>query len=305
MTADKAKRASARKRRWKADATGWLFVAPALLLYTAFVIYPMVNAGWISLHRWDGLSDMRWIGLRNYGFAFRDAVFWQAMRNTLIYAIGVTVAKNVIALAVALLLNRALRGQAFFRTASFAPVVLSFVVVGILWSWIFDPTFGLLNALLRALGLEVLITGWLSDPSVALWSVMAVDVWKWTGYHVVLYLAGLQTIPIELIEAARLEGRRWQILVHVILPLLLPVIAFSVMLSLVGAFVSNYDLVFVMTQGGPLHATEVALTWITTTAFRFNNFGKATAMSMLLFGVVVILGVVQFTLMRRRAGGDR
>lgn len=303
-TLEDAGKPAARRFRFRmAYLTPWLFAAPALLLYTTFVIYPMLNAAWISLHRWDGLSEMKWIGFRNYGYVFSDKVFWQAMRNTFVYAIGVTIAKNVLALSVALLLNRALKGRSFFRAASFAPVVLSFVVVGILWGLIFDPTFGLLNAFLRAVGLSNLISGWLSNPAIALWSVMAVDVWKWTGYHIVLYLAGLQTISPELIEAARLEGRPWQILVYVILPLLLPVIAFSTLLSLVGAFVSNYDLVTVMTQGGPLHSTEVALTWITSTAFRFNNIGKANAMSMLLFGVVAIFGIIQFSMMQRRRSG--
>ncbi|WP_158970496.1 carbohydrate ABC transporter permease [Chachezhania sediminis] len=303
MTGAPALSRAARARRLRTDLTGWAFVAPALLLFLLFVIWPMGHAVWISLHRWDGLGQMAWLGLDNYRFVFGDKVFWKAMHNTFIYAFGVTVAKNLLALGLALLLNRPLRGRGFFRTASFTPVVLSFVVVGVLWSWIFDPTFGLLNAVLWALGLQGLIQGWLSDPDIALYSIMFVDVWKWTGYHTVLFLAGLQTIPSELIEAGRLEGKPRQVFRHVTLPLLMPVVAFSVLLSIVGAFVSNYDLVRVMTQGGPFHSTEVALTWITTTAFRFNNFGKADAMSVILFLIVAVLGAVQFLLMRQRGRG--
>lgn len=287
--------------RRRFDPTPWIMVLPAVILYTALVVFPLVLGGWISLHQWDGLSDMVWSGLANYRYVFADGVFWQAMRNTFQYAIGVTIAKNVLGLALAVLLNAKLPGRTFFRGAAFIPVTLSFVVIGILWSWIFNPTFGLLNHGLQAVGLGGLVQGWLSNPRIALWSVMAVDVWKWTGFHMVLFLAGLQTIPTELYEAAQLDGAgRWRSFLHITLPLLRPVIAFSTLLSLVGAFVANYDLVYVMTKGGPLHATEVALTWIVSTTFRFANVGKADAMSMLLFACVAVLGILQLLGMNRR-----
>jgi ABC-type sugar transport system permease subunit len=287
--------------RWRRYITPLAMVLPTVVLYTLFITWPLVQGAWISLHRWDGLGTMKWIGLDNYGFVAADKVFWQAMRNTLVYAVGVTVAKNVLGLLLAIVLNRRLRGLAFFRTAAFVPVTLSFVVIGVLWTWIFNPTFGLLNNLLNALGLGFLIQGWLSDPNVALWSVMVVDVWKWTGFHMVLFLAALQTIPADLYEAAALDGAgRWQTFLHVTLPGLRPVIVFSVLLSLVGAFVANYDVVYVMTKGGPLHATEVALTWIVSTALRFSNVGKADAMSMILFAVVAVIAVMQLPFLIRR-----
>jgi ABC-type sugar transport system permease subunit len=287
--------------RWRRYITPLAMVLPTVVLYTLFITWPLVQGAWISLHRWDGLGTMKWIGLDNYGFVAADNVFWQAMRNTLVYAVGVTVAKNVLGLLLAIVLNRRLRGLAFFRTAAFVPVTLSFVVIGVLWTWIFNPTFGLLNNLLNALGLGFLIQGWLSDPNVALWSVMVVDVWKWTGFHMVLFLAALQTIPADLYEAAALDGAgRWQTFLHVTLPGLRPVIVFSVLLSLVGAFVANYDVVYVMTKGGPLHATEVALTWIVSTALRFSNVGKADAMSMILFAVVAVIAVMQLPFLIRR-----
>ena len=287
--------------------TGWVMVLPAAILVAIFIFYPLVRGLWVSFHQWDGLSTtMDWVGIRNYVNVFNDGIYWDAIRNTFQYAIGVTIAKNVIALALAVLLNRKLRGRTFFRVATFIPVVMSFVVVGILWSWIFNPTFGLLNGALQAVGLESLIQGWLSDPSIALWSIMTVDVWKWTGFHVVIILAGLQSIPEELDEAAALDGAgRGRIFWYITLPLLRPVLSFSILMSLVGAFVSNYDLVKVMTGGGPNHATEVALTWIVNTTFEGLNVGKANAMSMVLFVLIIIIGVLQVRVMTRRNEGAR
>lgn len=287
--------------------TAVLMVIPAVVLVGALVFYPLARGAWISLHQWDGLSgSMTWFGLRNFQNVANDAVFTKALGNTFVYALGVTVVKNVLGLGIALLLNQALRGRGLFRTATFVPVMMSYVAVGILWSWIFNPTFGLLNAFLEAVGLGGLIQGWLSDPTIALYSVMAVDVWKWTGFHVVIFLAGLQTVPPELLEAASLDGAgRVQSFVRVTLPLLVPVLSFSILMSLTGAFVANYDLVTVMTGGGPSHSTEVALTWIVNTAFQHFNVGKANAMSIVLFALVAVIGAVQVRIMARATGGGR
>lgn len=282
-------------------------VLPALAFVMVFILYPLLRGLWVSFNRWDGLSaSMTFVGVTNYRNVFHDPIYWQAIAHTFQYAIGVTIAKNVIGLLLAVLLNRKLRGRALFRVATFLPVVMSFVVVGILWSWIFNPTFGLLNSLLDSVGLHGLVQGWLSDPHIALWSVMAVDVWKWTGFHVVILLAGLQSIPTELNEAASLDGAgSTRIFWSITLPLLRPVLAFSVLLSLVGAFVSNYDLVRVMTGGGPSHSTEVALTWIVSTTFSDLNVGKANAMSFVLLAIVIIVGVVQMRMMLSRNEGGR
>jgi raffinose/stachyose/melibiose transport system permease protein len=284
------------------ELTGWLMVLPALIMVALFIFYPLVRGFWVSLNRWDGLSSsMEFVGLRNYKNVFHDSVYWQALWHTLQFAIGVTIAKNVLALILAVLLNRRLPGRGLFRVATFLPVIMSFVVVGILWSWIFNPTFGLLNGFLNAVGLHSLVHGWLSDPNIALWSVMWVDVWKWTGFHVVIMLAGLQSIPAELEEAAAIDGAgRVRIFWSITLPLLRPVITFSVLMSLVGAFVSNYDLVKVMTGGGPSHSTEVALTWIVSTTFNDLNVGKANAMSFILFAIVIVIGAFQLRVMTRR-----
>jgi raffinose/stachyose/melibiose transport system permease protein len=286
---------------------GLLMVAPALVLYSTFVVYPLLRGAWVSFYRWDGLStSMTWVGWRNYHYALEDPIFRKALRNTFQYAIGVTIAKNILGLGLALLLNNKLRGTTFFRTAGFLPVMFSFVVVGVLWSWIFNPTFGLADGLLKLVGLGSFQPGWLSDPHLALWSVMWVDVWKWTGFHMVLYLAALQSIPHELYEAAAIDGAgRWRAFVNVTLPMLRPVIAFSTLLALTGAFVANYDVVYVMTGGGPLHSTEVALTYIVSTAFGSSAVGLANAMSIILFIGVAIIGSIQLAAMTRGAERPR
>ncbi len=286
--------------RYQRYLSAYLLILPGLLLYLIFVVYPLLQGVWISFHRWDGFSPMVWIGLNNYGFALKDNVFLLAVRNTLIFAVGVTIVKNVLALPLAVLLDQHLPGQTFFRTAIFLPVTMAFVAIGVLWSWIYNPTFGLLNNVLENLGLGFLIQGWLTNPNIALGSIMVVDIWKWTGFHVVLFLAGLQSIPRELYEAALIDGaNRRQAFFKITLPLLNQVIAVSVLLSLLGAFVANYDVVYVMTGGGPNHATEVALTWIVHTALQFSDLGKASAMSVILFFIVAVVGIFQLVVTTR------
>lgn len=278
----------------------YLMCLPAVILFTLFVILPFVEGCRVSFFKWDGFSNMKWVGLKNYANVMHDDVFWLAMKNTFVYAILVTVMKNVIALALAYVLARKFPLRTLFRTGIYMPVTLSYVVIGALWTWIYNPTFGLLNALLKALGLEHLIVGWLSDSRVALYSVVAVDVWKWIGYHMVLYLAGLQAISQDLYEAAALDGANgWQKFLNITIPQLNSTIVVNVLMSLTGAFASNFDIVNILTGGGPMHATEVSLTYIMTTAFKYNSMGKANAMSMILFLLVFLFGFAQLRIMSR------
>ncbi len=287
--------------RWRRYLGAYWMIAPALALYAVFVVYPIGQGLWVSLHQWDGFSEMRWSGLENYRLALDDRVFWLALRHTLLFAAVVALAKTGLGLLFAILLDLPIRGRTLFRVSAFLPVTMAFVAAGVLWSWIYNPTFGLLNTLLRAAGLGFLIHGWLSDPRLALWSIMVVDIWKWTGFHVVLLLAGLQSIPRELYDAAIVDGASSrQRLAGITLPLLRPMIAVSITLALAGGLASSYDVVYVMTAGGPSHATEIAATWIMSTAFRFGSFGKASAMSMILFAIAATLGIAQLAMLSRR-----
>ena len=267
---------------------------PAIILLIIFVAVPVGLGFYLSFHRWDGFNDPVFIGVNNYIKLFqRDKIFAKAISNTIIFAISVVSIKNILGLVLGLLVNQKIRGIIFFRTALFLPVTLSFVVIGLLWSWIFNPSFGLLNAGLELVGLDGLIRPWLSDTSTALGAIITVDIWKWTGFHMVLYLAGLQAIPRDLYEVAIIDGASaWQRLIRITLPLLAPVTFINVLLSLSGAFVRNFDLVYVMTDGGPNNATEVVLTHIVTQAFKFGKLGYASAMGFVLFAIVSAIGAV-------------
>ncbi|MBB5752926.1 sugar ABC transporter permease [Prosthecomicrobium pneumaticum] len=278
-----------------------VMIAPAAVLFALFFAWPFVQGFWLSLHHWDGFSPPRFAGAANYLRLLKDRVFLGALENNVIFVVAVVVLKNVLGLAVALLLDKAVFGRAFFRAAAFIPVTMSFVAVGLLWSWIYNPVFGLLNAALDLFGLSALKMSWLGDADIALYSVIAVDVWKWLGFHAVIYLAGLRTIPAELYESATMDGagplgRLW----HVTLPLLTPVVFINTLLAFSGAFVRNFDIVYVLTKGGPNHATEVVLTDMMTRAFGNGQMGYAAAMGYLLFLIVGLLSVALLALMRSR-----
>lgn len=279
---------------------GYLMCLPALVLFTMFVIYPFFTGFITSLHRWDGMGAMKWIGFQNYRYVFNDDVFWIALKNTILYAILSPLLKNIIGLVLALLFVQQVRGAYLFRVCTYIPYTFSYVVVGVLWGWIYNPTFGLLNAFLRGIGADFLIQGWLSNPNIALFSVIIVDVWKCMGFHAVLFMAGLNAIPKELLEAADIDGASSGMkFLKVTIPMLNSTIVTGFLLAMTGAFVNNYDVVNVMTQGGPFYSTEVVIHHVMTTAFRFIKFGKANAMSTLLVVFVACVGFFQLKAMTR------
>lgn len=284
----------------KRDAFPYLMCLPSLIVFTVFVIAPFIVGIYTSFFRWDGLSEMEFIGIKNYIWTFRDKTFWASIKNTLVYAFFVTILKNVIGLSLALLVTKKIAGKSFFRVCAYLPVTFSYVVIGVLWSWVYNPVFGLLNNFLSSVGLGGWIRGWLSEPSIALYSIMTVDIWKWMGFHMVLYMAGLQAIPKELYEAAEIDGanalRRFT---KITIPQLNSTLVLNIVMSITGAFMTNYNLVKVMTDGGPYNSTEVALTYIVRNAFTYSSLGKANAMSMILFVFVFIFAFAQLKVMTR------
>lgn len=278
----------------------YIMTAPAIILFALFVLAPFCYGLYTSFFRWDGLTEMKWIGINNYIFSVQDDIFLAALKNTFVYAFWVTLLKNFLGLGIAFLLVRQKWFKALFRTAVYMPVTFSYVVIGVLWSWIYNPTFGILNELLRAIGASGLIQSWLGDPNIALYSIIWVDVWKWVGFHMILYLSGLQAIPTEYYEAGAIDGANafhkfW----YITMPQLNSIIVLNFLLSITGAFVSNYNLVNVMTGGGPFNSTEVALTYAVKTAFHFNSVGKSNAMSMILFAFVFTFGFLQLKMMTK------
>jgi len=297
-------RGSISKSRRYASLVPYAFVAPAVILYATFKLLPIVAGLYLAQLRWDGLNPAEYVGFANFSRIFQDDLVLLALKNNVMYAFGTVIGKITLSLALALLLHQGLRGRGFYRTALFMPVVMSFVVVGILWRWMYNSQFGLVNAAFRALGLERLIQNWLADPKVALGSLIAVDIWKWYGFHMVIFLAGLQSIPYEYYEAARIDGAtRVRQFLSITLPLLAPVMLVNVTTSLMGGF-NVFDIPFVMTEGGPANSTLVLALHIYLRGFKFYRFGYAAAMSYALLVLVVVITAVQLKLMSRNLGSQ-
>jgi len=308
-----AARPSAAARREARAA--YLFLSPGLALFFVFVLIPVAAAFYLSLCRYDIIHAPHWIGLRNYARLGRDlaeqGVFYLALRNTAQYAIATIPVGMALALGLAVLLNAGLRGITLYRTTYYLPVVTSLVAVSMVWMWLYDPNYGLLNY-----GLELLaraasaIVGrpvsippqtWLANPRQAMLAIAAMSIWKGLGYNTVIYLAGLQGVPQHLYEAAIIDGATpWQRFRSITWPLLKPTTAFILVVSVIGAS-QVFAQVYVMTNGGPNNATTVIVHQIFQNAFSFLKMGYASAMAFALFGIIFVLSMVNLRLLR---GGE-
>ena len=292
-----AVRRSHPRRRTRMEPYVW--IAPALIVFCIFSLLPLLVGFWLGFVSWDGIGAIRPVGLQNYADVLRDGRFWHAMGHNAIYALGTVVGKLSLGLLLAVLLNQSLFGRAVFRTALFLPVILSMVVVGLLWSWIYNWDFGMANSILAVLGLGALKQDWLGNPNLALGALIVVDIWKYFGLHMVIYLAGLQSIPSEFYEAARIDGAgSRQLFLRITLPLLLPVTVINLVLATLSAF-HVFDVAYVMTGGGPFMATDVAMMEIYQQAFQFGRFGYAASMSIVLFAVVGTISLIVLRVLRR------
>jgi raffinose/stachyose/melibiose transport system permease protein len=295
-----AERRSARRLRRPAQRSGWVaaaYLAPVVAIYGLFVFYPVLYAFYLSLMKWDGLGAKTYVGLANYHYIFHDdTVFWTAVRNTLtwtVLSVGVTTA---LGLALALALNRALPGRSFLRAAIYAPAILATIVVSMMWSWMYNPTFGLVDAVLTKLSLGGLVHAWLGDSSVALFSVFAVSAWTGTGVAMVLFLAGLQTVPGELVEAARVDGAgHAAVFRYVVAPLLRQTFIVVIALAIINSL-KSFDLIYAMTYGGPGTSTQLLATWAYFQAFNYHQFGvgSAIAVVLLLLTLVIVVPYVRW-----------
>lgn len=284
-------------RGWRKVGLVALFVLPSLLPLVVFRLLPMVASVGISGLEWNLISAPRWVALDNYVQVLADPTFHRGLRNTLLYLSGYLPLVYVGALVVALLLNRGLRGISFFRGIYFLPVLTSWVVVALLWKWILNPQVGIVNYLLGLVGVSG--PGWWTDPAWAMPSIILASAWKDLGFIMLILLAGLQGIPEEMYEAARVDGASaWQRFRHVTMPLLTPATFFVVVLALIGGF-QVFDQVWVMTEGGPAGATTVVMEQIYSSAFRYGLMGRAAAMSWVLFAIILGATVLQFRNQRR------
>jgi raffinose/stachyose/melibiose transport system permease protein len=277
-----------------------MFLLPALSLYAVFVLYPIFQSARYSLYDWNGLEPLTdFVGLDNFRKAFGDPVFRGAMRhNAIIIALSLLL-QIPFALGLAVMLNQKLRGRAVMRTLFFAPYILSEVVTGVVWRQILRPS-GLLDQSLESVGGGGLIHEWLGNPDVVLYSLFFVISWKYFGFHMVILLAGLQQIPDELSEAAAIDGAsKWQTFRYVTLPLVGPTLRVSIFLSIIGAL-QLFDLVWVTTRGGPVDASSTMATYLVDQAFRRGQFGYASAVSIIVFGLALVVALMYQRLALRR-----
>lgn len=285
-----ARRYSAIERReWLLFA---LLVGPNLLLFAIFTYWPLIYNGYLSFVRWDMLSPVKiWVGLGNYRYLFTSADFGRIMLNTLVFTVASVTLTCVLGLMVALLLNLPLRGRDGVRGVVFSPVMLSGAAIGIVWIYIFDARYGLIQTLIHPLGLQS--PRWLLDTFWAMPAVIIVHVWKTLGYAVVIYLAGLQGIPRELYEAALVDGAgAWARFRHVTIPGLSPVIFFLVITTVLAGF-QSFDIIKVMTDGGPVNATTTLVYYLYQEGFVGFNAGRAGVAAVLLFLIMLLFTVVQ------------
>ncbi|MEX2536099.1 MAG: sugar ABC transporter permease [Trueperaceae bacterium] len=278
-----------------------LFLLPAAVILGVFNFYPALYSLYLSFFEWNGVSSVREpVGLGNYERLLRSTEFWNSLRVTALYAAGMTLGALALGLLVAVLLNLNIEGRAFYRVLYFLPVITPTVAAGVVWKHLFDPSQGVVNRSLELVGLAG--PAWLVSPGWALLAVVIVGIWKRVGFNMVIYLAALQGIPRTYYEAAQLDGAsHLQTFRHITLPLLAPSTFFLTVTALIEAF-QVFDLVYVMTAGGPLRGTDVVGYYLYRYGFRYYELGFASAIAYAMFVLIFIVTLIQFRLMRSGTG---
>lgn len=280
-----------------------LLLAPALLVFGALIVYPLVNTLRLSFFDYGLTSRVReFIGLGNYLELFRDRIFWLALQNNLIILIGSVLFQVGGGLVLAAVLNRGVtRGSTLFRTIIFAPMVMSVIAVGLLWQLIYNPSIGILSRALQAVGLPTPTQGWLGDPDIVIYAVLAVACWQYTGFMMVLLLAGMQAVPEALYDAAHIDGaNEAQSFWHITVPGIRNVLIVAALITMIGAF-KAFDVVYILTLGGPADASQVLGLYLYENAFTLNRAGYANAVAVVLLALTLLLGLLQLRYSRRAA----
>jgi raffinose/stachyose/melibiose transport system permease protein len=277
------------------------FVGPALTLFFVFVVWPIARAVQFSLYRWKGFGPLvDFVGLQNYVSVLTNEVFTDAFRHNMTIVVLSILVQLPLGLAIALLLNRRMRFQGMLRTIIFVPYVLSEVIAGVVWLQLLQPEYGVIDTVLGAVGISGPEQGWLGTPEVALYTVFVVLTWKYLGLAVLLFLAGLQGVPDELLEAAQIDGASWwQVQRQITVPLLGPTIRTWAFLSMIGA-IQLFDMVWILTGGGPANSTTTMATFLITEGTKRYNYGIATAASVILFAVALVLAALYQVFVLRR-----
>ena len=282
------------KSQWP---TALLFLSPTLIVFTAFILFPILFSFYLSFHKWNMFSDEQaFVGLSNYVRMFSDPEFWVVLRQTAIYTIATVPLNMALALITAFSLKEHIRGRKLLRAMFFTPVIISSVAAAVIWRWVFDPNLGLLNTVFGVLGLPHI--NWVNDPTAAMVALITVGVWKTFGINMILFAAGLAGIPDHYYEAARIDGANgWQRFWRITMPLLSPTTLFIMVLSFIGSF-QVFDLVYILTYGGPLGSTKVLVFYLYEHAFKFFNMGYASAVAYVLFAILFVLTMIQIRYFR-------
>jgi ABC-type sugar transport system permease subunit len=289
-----------RVRSWaglRQKLTPYVFIAPNVVLFTAFSFLPLLYAFWISFHDWSLIGDPEWLGLQNYRRLGRDLLFWQALTTTAVYSLSTVPTSMGLGLLLAIALNRRMPGRSFIRSVYFLPLVVSAVATGTIAAWMFNENYGVINALLARVGLGRV--AWISSPQWALPSLAIATLWVRLGFNMVVYLAALQSIPPMYYEAARIDGASGvEQFRHITVPLLAPATFLLLILNVIHSF-QVFDLIYVMTGGGPGFSTTMVVQYIFKSAFVTSEMGYASAMGVALYGIILVFTIVQWRASRQ------
>jgi ABC-type sugar transport system permease subunit len=285
---------------------GYMLLLPPFLLYAYFILVPLIRTGHFSLTSWNGATaDLPFVGLDNFFRMAVDPLFWGAFWHTAVWVAFGTVVELALALALAMFVWNRPRGFMTFRTVFFMPLVLPAVVVGVVWIWIYSPLFGILNRFLTTIGLEQFALGWLGDPNVALYAVLAASIWSHLGLSFVIFVAALQNVDQDLLDAAKIDGANaWERFRYVVVPQLSNSITLVTVLLLVHGL-QGFDLVWVMTHGGPNNSTQLLATYAYQKAFVENEAGYGSAISLVLAALALIVSIATVNLRERSAAGQQ
>lgn len=277
---------------------GLSFIAPNFIGFFIFTLIPIVFTFVLCFNEWDGFNPMKFVGFENFRWLLNDKGFRDAMWRTVVYTFFTVIITLFISLALAVLINQKLKGIGIFRTAIFFPYVASIVAVAAVWQMLFQKDMGLINEFLRAIGV-VDVPGWFATTKWAMPAVIIVSVWKFMGYYMIVYLAGLQNVPVELVEAGMIDGASaWQRFWKIKFPMIAPQTFFVIMMLTITSF-KSFDLVYVLTEGGPGTATTLMSNYIYNQAFISWNYGRASSAALMLFAVVAVITLIQFRLEKK------
>ncbi|MBN1302045.1 MAG: sugar ABC transporter permease [Melioribacteraceae bacterium] len=285
------------KRKVVDFLTPFAFLSPSIVIIGLFVLFPVFFSFYLSFQKWNMFSSQStFVGLENYSRLIADPEFWQVLKNTLIYTVGTVPLNMVVALFVANELNKRIIGKKFLRTLFFAPVVISPVAAAVIWRWLYDPNVGIINYVFDIFGIGSV--NWLNDPDAAMIALIIMGVWKTFGINMVLFSAGLQAIPEHYYEAADIDGAgKFSKFWHITIPLLTPTTLFIMIMSMIASL-QVFDIVYVLTSGGPLGSTKVLVFQVYEYAFKFFEMGYASAIAYVLFAILFIFTIIQIKLMK-------